>query len=369
MMQDDVKQAAVNKVVVHLQRLGYVLKPSDLDLVKQAIMTLRSTKAAARFMCASLGGSAKCLAPLPTVEVRMDADAKAPASRIPSPQEIKLRGMKLPAMIKVAKVVAPRMPKATPRREAPRAADAEVTTAVKKAKKPATPNARAPKAEPKKPATAKAQTTPAAKVKSKPKSRGGAKAQPKPEPPKKEKPSCPPCPEPAKAPKGPTAEPATLKEAKQRAMPLLKQIDQLTDQALKAQAVAAAARDQSNDKRLSRSKRKKASDAAEKAESRYSEKLDQSMDVQRQVEDIAFAAGTTSYELRQAHRDKQVDKKARKTMKVAKQQDAQYQQTMGRARKMVADAEQESKPKLEAEKVDEGTALVNQLAAQLLEKR
>jgi hypothetical protein len=83
MMQDDVKQAAVNKVVVHLQRLGYVLKPSDLDLVKQAITTLRSTKAAARFMCASLGGSAKCLAPLPTVEVRMDADAKRPPAASP----------------------------------------------------------------------------------------------------------------------------------------------------------------------------------------------------------------------------------------------------------------------------------------------
>lgn len=367
MMQDDVKQAAVNKVVVHLQRLGYVLKPSDLDLVKQAITTLRSTKAAARFMCASLGGSAKCLAPLPTVEVRMDADAKAPASRISSPQEIKLRGMKFPAMIKVSKVVAPRMPKATPRREAQRAAEAEVATAAKKAKKAAKPKARAEKGEPKKSATPKAQTTPAANVKAKPKSDGGAKAQPKPEPPPKEKPSCPPCPEPA------NAAPTGNAEANR----LLKRIETLAPQVQRLDRKAQAAADRAVDKRVRKSKRKAAKASAEKLNDRAQEKQREIMDTERQLAEVA---GNKAETLRQARAARKAKRETNRALASARQEDQKRKATMDEAKSVIAKVEQQmsdtagktaAKQKVAAPEatVDEGTALVNQLAAQLLQKR
>lgn len=274
----DVSQGAVNKLVKHLQALGYVsLTDADLALVKQAVATFRSSKAAARFMCGVLGGKNKCLTPLPNIDVRGDKASKAPASRIPSPDEIRLRGMAIPKAAAVSKVKPPRMP------------------AVKFSRVVETESS--PKAA-------------AMKAKAKPKTTANPKASQ------------------VRMPKA--------------ARVLLSTLAILERNTLDIEAKATAAHSSLGDKRLSRSKKKAVQKRIEKLSQALDEVVLEVADTERQLAAVAAEHNTTVFELKALRREKAWDKKAKELSAIGAAEDAKLKATLERARALLAQHDAEA---------------------------
>lgn len=280
----DVSQGAVNKLVKHLQALGYVsLTDADLALVKQAVATFRSSKAAARFMCGVLGGKGKCLTPLPTIDVRGDKASKAPASRIPSPDEIRLRGMAVPRSAAVSRVKTPRMPAV----KFPRVVAAKETEV-----RESQPKAAAMKPRRKAKATA---STKAGKV---------------------------------RMPKA--------------ARVLLSTLAILERNTLDIEAKATAAHSSLGDKRLSRSKKKAVQKRIEKLSQALDEVVLEVADTERQLAAVAAEHNTTVFELKALRQDKAWDKKAKELSAIGAAEDAKLKATLERARALLAQHDAEA---------------------------
>lgn len=275
----DIKQRAVNKLVLHLQRLGYVnLTDADLALVKQALHTFRSSKAAARFLCATLGGKGKCLAPLPTLDVRNDKAAQGPATRIPSPEEIRLRGMELPKPVKVAKVVLPRVPSVRQQRSS-------VDVAQEEDRSPRAASRKKPRAAARR---AKPQST--------------TKAAPIPK----------------------------------DATPLLRRLADLERMTVATEAKAQAAQEQASNKRLQRSKHQAAAKSVTTQDEKLAQLGQEAIEVERELAAVATANGTTAEALKAKKRDRDWDKKAKEAAARGAAEDRKLQAALERARSLLA---------------------------------
>lgn len=424
------KQAAVDRLVKYLEALGYTaLSKIDLELVVSAVETFRGSKAAARYVCAVLGGRGNCLAPLASIDVRRTTSSRGPATRIPDPEEIELQARFLSLRPRPITKTLDRLPR-PPRVPRP-AIPTEERSAPKTADPPEEPRRRKPTeaARPDKAsglashlsaeeqsvlrdelvsATLLQQTEMRlAELRTELKSAAGDRrkallldekrltrnlqeglaqrkriaselaqlAKARGLSPdaflSRFRPSpCVPAPKPAAAPR--TSEKPAMAEAKALAKRADTVAEQLVKTETKLQDVLVVARD----KKKKRSVRQRAEKQAERLNEKAADLYRERMDVDRRLSESAQAAGTTADQVVESHQARKEERQAREAKKKGAELEQARIRTMERAQAIVTEAEAKSPATEEAKgpaapshaAQSDGTKLVNELAANLLAK-